>query len=56
MQRDVEIEMEIEKLKMRKVDLTNSMNITTDYEEKETIKEAIGEIQRQISILEKMKG
>lgn len=51
-----DIEEEIEKLKLRKVELTNKMNLTTDYEEKEEIKQSIDNIQKQIDLLEKLKS
>lgn len=50
-----DLEMEIEKLKTKKIELTNKLNITTDYDEKESIKEAVEELQKQIDVLEKLK-
>jgi len=49
-----DVEVEIENLKLKKVDLTNRMNITDDYDEKESMKETIEKIQKQIEILEKL--
>ena len=51
-----DIDVEIEKLKLKKMDLTNKMNATTDYEEKETLRQDLQSIQQQISTLEKLKG
>ena len=51
-----DIDEEIENLKLKKVEITNRMNLTTDYDEKEEMKETVDKIQRQIEILEKLKG
>lgn len=50
-----DIEGEIEKLKLKKVELTNKLNITDDYDEKEDLRADIERIQNQIDILEKFK-
>ena len=50
-----EFDSEIERLKMKKVELTNKFNITDDYEEKEEIKLHVQRIQHQIDTLEKFK-
>ncbi len=47
-----EIISEIEKLKLRKIELTNRLNLTRDYENKEEIKEEIARIAKQIGVLE----
>jgi len=49
-------EEEIEKLKMRKVELTNRLNLVKDYDEREQMKADIEKIQMQIKILERMKS
>lgn len=51
-----DIEVEIEKLKMRKVELTNKLNLVEEFEEKEQIESEIARIQKQIEILERLKG
>ena len=48
-----EIEREIEKLKMKKVELANRINLTRDFEEREELQREIDRIQAQIEILEK---
>jgi len=50
-----DIDSEIEKLKLRKVELTSKMNVTTDFDEKEELKLDIQRIQQQIDTLEKFK-
>jgi hypothetical protein len=51
-----DMEEEIEKLKTMKVEIANKMNLTTDYDEKEEMRENMEKIQRQIEVLERMKG
>lgn len=48
-------DMEIEKLKVRKVELVNRMNLTTDFDDKEELQREIERLQKQIDILEKLK-
>jgi hypothetical protein len=50
-----DIEDEIGKLKSRKVELTNKMNMTTSFDDKEDLKQDIGRLDAQIEILEKLK-
>ena len=47
-----DVESEIERLKLRKVELTSKLNITDDYDEKEDLREDIERIQKQIDTLE----
>ncbi len=48
-----EIETEIEKLKMKKIELVNKINITSDFEEKEELQAQVDQMQKQIETLEK---
>ncbi len=50
-----DVEDEIEKLKVRKIELTNKMNMTTSFDDKEEMKADISRIDEQIEILEKLK-
>lgn len=50
-----DIEGEIERLKLKKVELINKLNITDDYDEKEEIRADVERIQNQIDTLEKFK-
>lgn len=50
-----DIENEIERLKMRKVEITHKINLTEFVDEKEDYMKVLEIIQRQIDILEKMK-
>lgn len=50
-----DIEEEIEKLKLRKIELTNRMNMTTSFDDKEDLKQDISRITAQIELLEKFK-
>ena len=50
-----DIEEEIEKLKSRKIELTNRMNMTTSFDDKEDLKQDIGRITAQIELLEKFR-
>jgi hypothetical protein len=47
---------EIDKLKARRLELTNRMNMTTSFDEKEIIKEDLDRIKKQIGVLERMTG
>jgi hypothetical protein len=51
-----EVDAEIEKLKVKKVELTSKLNLVEEFEEKEQIEDEIARIQRQIDILEKLKS
>jgi hypothetical protein len=51
-----DVEEEIEKLKMMKVEIANKMNLTTDYDEREEMRENMERLQGQIEILEKVKS
>ena len=51
-----DVDSEIEKLKLKKVELTNRLNITNDFDEKEELKQEIAKLQEQIEILEKFRG
>ncbi len=46
---------EIDKLKVKKIELTNRMNTIIGFDDKELLKQEIGRIDNQISILEKYK-
>lgn len=48
-----DIEAEIEKLKMKKIELVNRINITSEFEEKEDLQTQVDQIQKQIETLEK---
>ena len=50
-----DVEEEIEKLKEKKVEITNKMNLITGFDEKEELKGEIDRIQEQIETLEKFK-
>lgn len=50
-----DIESEIEKLKMKKVEITHRLNMTEFFDEKEEYTKELEIIQRQIDILERMK-
>jgi len=50
-----DVEAEIDKLKVRRLEMTNRMNMTTSFDDKEEMKEDINRIARQIEILEKLK-
>jgi len=50
-----EIEEEIEKLKMKKIELVSKINLTTDFDEKEELQQQVERIQNQIDTLEKFK-
>ncbi|MFH1623477.1 MAG: hypothetical protein ABIA12_03135 [Candidatus Aenigmatarchaeota archaeon] len=46
---------EVDRLKARKVELSNRMNMTTSFDDKEEIKEEIDRLNAQIAMLEKFK-
>jgi len=50
-----DIDDEIEKLQLKKVELTSEMNVTTDFDDKEKIEDEINRIQDQIKMLEKFR-
>lgn len=50
-----DIEGEIERLKLKKVELINKLNITDDYDEKEEIRADVERIESQIDTLEKFR-
>lgn len=50
-----DIDDEIEKLRMKKVEITNKMNMVTSFEDKEDLKQDIARITEQISLLERLK-
>jgi len=49
------IQEELERLKAKKIELATRINASTDFDEKEALKEELERIERQIEILEKMK-
>jgi hypothetical protein len=50
-----EIEREIEKLRLKKLELTNKINLTLDYDERDFLEREIERIDKQIQLLEKLK-
>lgn len=50
-----DIDDEIEKLRMKKVEITNKMNMVTSFEDKEDLKQDIARITEQIALLERLK-
>lgn len=50
-----DIEQEIERLKMKKVDIVNKMNLTDSFDEKEEYSRYLDIIQKQINVLENMR-
>lgn len=50
-----DIEDEIEKLRMKKIEMTNKMNMVTSFEDKEDLKQGISRITDQIALLEKLR-
>jgi len=46
---------EIDRLKARKVELSNKMNMVTSFDEKDELKEEIGRLNAQIATLEKLR-
>lgn len=51
-----EAEREIEKLKLKKSELTNKVNLTNNFEEKDRLERQLSAINSQIKLLEKLKG
>jgi len=51
-----DVEDEVEKLKVRKLELTNKINMTTSFDEKEGMKDEVDRIRKQIELLEKLKA
>ncbi len=51
-----DVDIEIDKLKRKKMGLVNKINTTTDYEEKEQLQQDMQHIQQQINTLEKLRG
>ena len=50
-----DIDNEIEKLKMRKVEITHKLNMTDFVDEKEEYMKELESIQKQIEVLERLK-
>ena len=50
-----DVEEEIGRLKARKVALSNMMNMTTSFDEKDELKEEVDRLSAQIATLEKMR-
>jgi hypothetical protein len=50
-----DVELEMERLKEKKIEVANKINLTTDFEEKEELKKELERIQMQIDTLEKFK-
>jgi len=48
-----EVQEEIERLRLKKVELANKINFTTDFEEKEELQLQLAKIQKQIETLER---
>jgi hypothetical protein len=48
-----DIEEEIERLKIRKIEITNKINLISNFDEKEEMKSEVQRIQKQIETLEK---
>jgi hypothetical protein len=46
---------EVERLKIKKIELANRLNLTDDYDEKEELRLGIERIQKQIDTLEKLR-
>ncbi len=51
-----DVDIEIEKLKAKKIGLANKINLTRDFEEKEELQKEVERIQNQIDVLEKFKS
>ncbi len=49
-------EREIEKLKLKKTEITNRINLTNDFDEKEGLEKQLSMVSSQIKLLEKLKG
>ena len=50
-----DVEAEVEKLRIKKIELANRLNLTNDYDEKEELRSDIERIQKQIDTLERFK-
>ena len=50
-----DIDEEIQKLTLKKMELTNKLNVSDDFDEKEGIRSDIQRLQHQIETLEKFK-
>ena len=50
-----DIDAEIQKLKVKSMELTNRLNISDDFDEKEEIRNDIQRLQQQIDTLDKFK-
>lgn len=50
-----DVDREIERLKSKKIEIANRINLASDFEEKEEFQREIGRIQAQINVLEKLK-
>ncbi|MEM5801891.1 MAG: hypothetical protein QXQ18_00690 [Candidatus Aenigmatarchaeota archaeon] len=50
-----DVEEEIEKLKSKKMELVNKINLTLDFEERDNLEKEVEKIEEQIQLLEKMK-
>jgi|YelNatPaOPRAMG01_1025707.scaffolds.fasta_scaffold39645_2 hypothetical protein len=50
-----EIELEIERLKSKKVELVSKLNLASDFEEKEDLQEQLERIEKQIAMLERFR-
>ena len=51
-----DVEIEIEKLKMKQNEITSKIHLTNDFNEKDNLEKALSQINRQIKLLEKFKG
>jgi hypothetical protein len=49
-----DVEEEIERLKSKKVELVNRINLVTSFDDKEEIENEVKRIQKQIDMLERM--
>jgi hypothetical protein len=50
-----DVDAEIERLKIKKIEIANRINLTSDFEEKEELRREVERIQAQIEILEKLR-
>ena len=51
-----DFEVEVERLKAKKLELVSKLNLTSDFDEKEEYEKRIESLERQIRLLEKLKG
>ncbi len=49
-----DVRAEIEKLKLKKIEITNRMNAVNSFEDKEDLKLSLDVVENQISLLEKL--